>query len=42
MRWARDNVRPASDVPFGDDQRWTEAAERLGISEAVSAAGYAA
>jgi hypothetical protein len=41
-RWAHDNVRAASDVPFGDDPRWTEAAERLGISEAVSAAGYAA
>jgi hypothetical protein len=40
LRWARDNVRPASDVPFGDDPRWSEAVERLGISEAVSAAGY--
>ena len=41
-RWARDNVRAPSAVPFGDDPRWAEAAERLGISGAVSAAGYAA
>ena len=40
-RWARDNVRTPSEVPFGDDPRWAEAAERLGISDAVSAAGYA-
>jgi Sulfotransferase family len=38
--WAGVNVRPPAEIPFGDDPRWGEAIERLGISEAVSAAGY--
>jgi hypothetical protein len=38
--WARENVRRPAEIPFGDDPRWGEAVERLGISEAVAAAGY--
>jgi Sulfotransferase family len=39
-RWASGNVRRPAEIPFGDDPRWAHAAERLGISEAVVAAGY--
>ena len=39
-RWARDNVRRPAEIPFGDDPRWAEAIERLGISASVAAAGY--
>lgn len=38
--WARENVRRPAEIPFGDDPRWGEAVERLGISDAVAAAGY--
>ena len=39
-RWARENVRRPAEIPFGDDPRWAAAVERLGLSEAVVAAGY--
>jgi Sulfotransferase family len=39
-RWAAANVRRPSEVPFGGDPRWAEAVDRLGIADAVSAAGY--
>jgi hypothetical protein len=38
--WARANIRAPAEIPFGDDPRWGEATGRLGISEAVAAAGY--
>jgi Sulfotransferase family len=41
-RWARDNVRPPQDVYAGDDPRWQQSLERLGMLDAVEEAGYAA
>jgi hypothetical protein len=39
--WAKRNVRSPQPVPFADDPRWAEAAERIGLAEAVEEAGYA-
>ena len=39
-RWASENVRRPAEIPFGDDPRWAAAVGRLGLSEAVAAAGY--
>lgn len=41
-RYAVDVVRPDQDVVAPDDPRWEEAYDRLGLREAVRAAGYAA
>jgi hypothetical protein len=41
-RWAESNVKPPQDVYAGDDPRWREAIERLGMADAVEEAGYAA
>lgn len=38
--WAAANVRPPATIPFGDDPRWAQAAERIGLGEALDAAGY--
>jgi hypothetical protein len=38
--WAERNVRPPQEVYAGDDPRWTEAFERLGMRDAVEEAGY--
>lgn len=40
--WAERNVKPPQDVYAGDDRRWREAVERLGMQDAVEEAGYAA
>jgi Sulfotransferase family len=39
--WAERNVRPPEPIPFADDRRWADAAERIGLAEAVERAGYA-
>jgi hypothetical protein len=39
-RWAEHNVRPPQEVYSGDDPRWLEALERLGMVDAVEEAGY--
>jgi hypothetical protein len=38
--WAARKVRPAEPIPFEDDSRWARAAERIGLTEAIDAAGY--
>jgi hypothetical protein len=38
--WAIEHVRGAERIPFEDDPRWAEAAERLGIRQAARDAGY--
>jgi len=38
--WAEANVRPPEEVYAGDDARWLEAVERLGMGDAVEEAGY--
>jgi Sulfotransferase family len=38
--WAADNVRAPEDVYAADDPRWSEVFGTLGMSEAVTAAGY--
>ena len=40
--WAVRNVKPPQEVYAGDDPRWREAIERLGMRDAVEEAGYAA
>jgi hypothetical protein len=39
-RWALVNVRAPEPIPFEDDPRWAEAAERIGLREAAHDAGY--
>jgi hypothetical protein len=39
--WAQRNVRSPEPVPFAEDPRWAEAAEQIGLAEAVEQAGYA-
>jgi hypothetical protein len=38
--WAARNVRRPEPIPFGDDPRWSRAAELTGLTEAVHRAGY--
>jgi hypothetical protein len=40
--WAERNVKPPQDVYAGDDRRWRETIDRLGMLDAVEEAGYAA
>jgi hypothetical protein len=40
--WTMGNVRPPQDVYAGDDPRWRESIERLGMLDVVEEAGYAA
>jgi hypothetical protein len=39
-RWAERHVRPRQELLHGDDPRWAEAAELLGMAPALEAAGY--
>lgn len=39
-KWATANVRTPAAIPFGDDPRWGQASERIGLAEAIGAAGY--
>jgi hypothetical protein len=39
--WAGRNVRSPEPIPFADDRRWADAAERIGLAEAVERAGCA-
>jgi hypothetical protein len=39
--WAEHNVRSPEPIPFADDRRWADAAERIELAEAVERAGYA-
>lgn len=39
-RWAEDNVRRESDIPWGDDPRWAAAARALGMERALEDSGY--
>jgi hypothetical protein len=38
--WAERNVRSTDEIPFARDGRWATACERLGLGEALAAAGY--
>ncbi|HYU61393.1 MAG TPA: sulfotransferase [Solirubrobacterales bacterium] len=38
--WAIENIRGPRSIPFEDDPRWAQAAERLGMREAAHEAGY--
>jgi hypothetical protein len=38
--WAERNVRAPEPIPFADDPRWGRGAERIGLGEALDAAGY--
>jgi hypothetical protein len=40
VSWAERNIRPPQEVYAGDDRRWPEAFERLGMRDAVEEAGY--
>ena len=39
--WVRENVRTPSPPYAADDPRWARSVERLGIADAITAAGYA-
>ena len=38
--WAEANVRPPQEAHAGDDPRWLESIERIGMADAVEEAGY--
>ena len=40
--WAERNVKPPQEVYAGEDPRWRQSLERLGMMDAVEEAGYAA
>ncbi len=38
--WAAEHVKRDADIPYGDDPRWAEAAQLLGMEDALGDAGY--